>query len=177
MWIVSRLKHTSETRAVHCWKSLRWRVANRGRESMAGLDFTTTKVQFRQRLPSPRALHYRISSHAMDACQPTPAPAPPRRSPYNPLTWPLYLRVVLGVLFGLVLGAVFGTREILLGWTTTDLGVLAALYIQLLTTLRHAADFLCDCGGVRADAHFLRGMACGCLRFAASTSPWHLRLD
>lgn len=71
----------------------------------------------------------------MDACDPTPEPAPPTPSPYNPLTWPLYLRVVLGVVIGLVLGAVFGTREILLGWTTKDLGVLAALYIQLLTTL------------------------------------------
>jgi Na+/H+-dicarboxylate symporter len=47
----------------------------------------------------------------------------------------LYVRVALGVAVGVAIGSVCGTREIVLGWTTKDLGVLAALYIQLLTTL------------------------------------------
>lgn len=63
---------------------------------------------------------------------PSPALPRPRR---NPFTWPLYVRVALGVLLGVVIGATFKTSEIALGWTTKDLGVIASLYVQLLTTL------------------------------------------
>lgn len=67
---------------------------------------------------------------------------PPERNPWNPLTWPLYLRVALGVAVGAVVGSLCGTRDIVLGWTTNDFGVLAALYIQLLTTLATPLIFL-----------------------------------
>src|SRR4051812_30552619 len=72
--------------------------------------------------------------HAMDACD-SADETPPSRSPFHPLAWPLYVKVALGVAIGAVIGFVCKTDNILLGWTTKDLGVLAALYIQLLTTL------------------------------------------
>jgi len=53
----------------------------------------------------------------------------------RPLRWPLYIRVVLGVVLGTLLGLLFGSKEIVLGWTTAHLGVIAGLYIQLLTAL------------------------------------------
>lgn len=71
----------------------------------------------------------------MDACEPVSDVEPERGSPWNPWAWPLYGRVVIGVALGVAIGSVWGTREIALGWTTRDLGVIAALYIQLLTTL------------------------------------------
>lgn len=58
-----------------------------------------------------------------------------RTSRWNPWRWPLYLRVLLGVLLGLSVGTAFETREILAGWTTAELGIIAGIYIQLLTTL------------------------------------------
>jgi len=70
----------------------------------------------------------------VDDCDATPDPAPPQPR-WNPLTWPLYVRVAIGVVLGGLLGYVFKTNEIALGWTTGHLGVLATLYIQLLTTL------------------------------------------
>lgn len=51
------------------------------------------------------------------------------------LRWPLYLRVVLGVVLGATIGFTFGKSEIALGWTTADLGVLAGLYVQMLTAM------------------------------------------
>ena len=57
------------------------------------------------------------------------------RGTWNPLRWPLYLRVLLGVVLGTVIGMSFGTREIAFGWTTEHLGAIASLYIQLLTAL------------------------------------------
>lgn len=71
----------------------------------------------------------------MDAYEPQGDQPSAPRNPWNPLSWPLYVRVALGVVVGMVIGSVFGTREIVLGWTTKDLGVLAALYIQTLTAL------------------------------------------
>src|SRR5262245_18309124 len=63
-------------------------------------------------------------------------PASQRPIPaWNPLGWPLYLRVLLGVILGTVIGLAFGTREIAFGWTTAHLGTTAGLYIQPLTAL------------------------------------------
>lgn len=68
--------------------------------------------------------------------------APPTANRWNPLTWPLYLRVVLGVIIGAALGIVFKKEPIIGGWTNGDLGKLAALYIQLLTSLATPLIFL-----------------------------------
>jgi Na+/H+-dicarboxylate symporter len=54
---------------------------------------------------------------------------------YNPLRWPLYLRVLLGVAIGTAIGIKFGSGEIALGWTNEDLKDLGGLYIRLLTAL------------------------------------------
>jgi Na+/H+-dicarboxylate symporter len=59
----------------------------------------------------------------------SPAPA------WNPLRWPLPVRVLLGVVLGVALGVVFGRDEIALGWTNEDLARLGGLYIRLLTAL------------------------------------------
>ncbi|WP_437201332.1 dicarboxylate/amino acid:cation symporter [Planctomicrobium sp. SH664] len=48
---------------------------------------------------------------------------------------PLYIRVILGVIFGAILGFTFQQREILWGWTNADSGQVAGLYVQLLTAL------------------------------------------
>jgi DAACS family dicarboxylate/amino acid:cation (Na+ or H+) symporter len=56
-------------------------------------------------------------------------------SAYNPLCWPLYLRVIFGVAIGISLGIIFGGREIVFGWKNSDLAVLGGLYIRLLTAL------------------------------------------
>jgi DAACS family dicarboxylate/amino acid:cation (Na+ or H+) symporter len=68
------------------------------------------------------------------------APATP--APWNPLTWPLYLRVVLGVVIGAALGIGFQKEPIAFSWTNADLGKLATLYIQLLTSLATPLIFL-----------------------------------
>ena len=54
---------------------------------------------------------------------------------WNPLRWPLCLRVILGVATGATVGATFGDREIAFGWTNADLGTTADLYLRLLTTM------------------------------------------
>jgi len=59
----------------------------------------------------------------------SPAPA------WNPLRWPLPVRVLLGVVLGVALGAYFGPNEIALGWTNENLARLGGLYIRLLTAL------------------------------------------
>jgi Na+/H+-dicarboxylate symporter len=59
----------------------------------------------------------------------SPAPA------WNPLRWPLPIRVLLGVVLGVALGTCFGPNEIALGWTNEDLARLGGLYIRLLTAL------------------------------------------
>lgn len=53
----------------------------------------------------------------------------------NPLRWPLYVRVLLGVAIGTALGITFGSREILLGWRNNDLATIGGLYIRLLTAM------------------------------------------
>lgn len=68
------------------------------------------------------------------------APSPTIR--WNPLTWPLYLRVVLGVAIGALLGIWFKQAPIAFEWTNADLGKLATLYIQLLTSLATPLIFL-----------------------------------
>jgi Na+/H+-dicarboxylate symporter len=72
---------------------------------------------------------------------------PSNRLTWSPLTWPLYLRVLLGVITGALIGYYFhfqsnnladGTKlpvEIIWGWTTSHLGDIAKMYIDLLTTL------------------------------------------
>ena len=47
----------------------------------------------------------------------------------------MYLRVLAGVLVGAAIGLMFGLKDMALGWTTAELGVIANLYIQLLTAL------------------------------------------
>ncbi len=47
----------------------------------------------------------------------------------------MYLRVLAGVLLGAAIGFTFGTRPIVFGGTTAELGEIGGLYIQLLTTL------------------------------------------
>ncbi|MEO8498897.1 MAG: cation:dicarboxylase symporter family transporter, partial [Planctomycetota bacterium] len=71
-----------------------------------------------------------MTSHPTTSSEPTSRP-----SRWNPWRWPLYLRVLFGVLLGFAVGSLFETREIAAGWTTTHLGVIAGIYIQLLTTL------------------------------------------
>jgi Na+/H+-dicarboxylate symporter len=63
-------------------------------------------------------------------------------SPWWPHRWPLYIRVVLGVIAGTAIGLTFRTREIAAGWTTAHLGIIAGLYIQLLTALATPLIFL-----------------------------------
>ena len=58
-----------------------------------------------------------------------------RAATWNPLRWPLYVRVLLGVAIGTTLGVVFGSRDIVWGWSNDDLAVLGGLYIRLLTAL------------------------------------------
>jgi DAACS family dicarboxylate/amino acid:cation (Na+ or H+) symporter len=70
----------------------------------------------------------------MDETQEPPA-GQPQSGNWNPLRWPLYLRVLLGVAIGTAIGLLFGGREIAFGWTTAHLGQIAGLYIQLLTAL------------------------------------------
>lgn len=78
----------------------------------------------------------------MDECQPSNIE---KESAWNmsPLSWPLPVRVVLGVIIGAVVGyfcsdnvdGVLQPRNIAFGWTTAHLGEIAKLYIQLLTAL------------------------------------------
>jgi DAACS family dicarboxylate/amino acid:cation (Na+ or H+) symporter len=49
--------------------------------------------------------------------------------------WPLYLRILLGVVLGAALGASFGTRPIVHGFGTQDLGALGLLVVRLLKAL------------------------------------------
>lgn len=51
------------------------------------------------------------------------------------MRWPLYLRVLLGVVVGAALGYQFGQRPFLGGWSTVELARLGAIYIRLLTAL------------------------------------------
>lgn len=66
----------------------------------------------------------------------------PAAARWNPLAWPLYLRVVLGVVIGALLGIGFQKEPIAFGWSNADLGKLATLYIQLLTSLATPLIFL-----------------------------------
>src|SRR5215212_10230265 len=68
--------------------------------------------------------------------------ASPSANRWNPWGWPLYLRVVLGVAVGTVLGICFKKEPIAFGWTNADLGKIAGLYIQLLTSLATPLIFL-----------------------------------
>ena len=64
-------------------------------------------------------------------------PSPPASfsSVLAPWRWPMYLRVLAGVLLGAAIGFAFGAKPIAFGGTTAELGEIAGLYIQLLTTL------------------------------------------
>jgi DAACS family dicarboxylate/amino acid:cation (Na+ or H+) symporter len=55
---------------------------------------------------------------------------------------PLYVRLILGVIVGTTLGLVFGQNEIAFGWTNSHFGILAGLYIQLLTAMATPLIFL-----------------------------------
>ncbi len=59
----------------------------------------------------------------------------PSSSVWVPWRWPMYLRVLAGVLLGAAIGLTFGTRPIVFGGTTAELGEIGGLYIQLLTAL------------------------------------------
>ena len=79
--------------------------------------------------------------YPVDTTDPSPPPTP-RAFAGNPLTWPMYLRVLLGVVIGGALGLTFRAENIAFGWTTAHLGVLAGFYIQLLTALAIPLIFL-----------------------------------
>ena len=64
-----------------------------------------------------------------------PPSASPLSSAWAPWRWPMYLRVLAGVLLGAAIGLTFGTRPIAFGGTTAELGEIGGLYIQLLTAL------------------------------------------
>jgi len=49
--------------------------------------------------------------------------------------WPLYLRILLGVIVGAAMGAFFRNEPILFGWTNADSGVVAGFYVQILTAM------------------------------------------
>jgi DAACS family dicarboxylate/amino acid:cation (Na+ or H+) symporter len=55
---------------------------------------------------------------------------------------PLYVRLIFGVIVGAALGLVFGKDEIAFGWTNSHFGILAGLYIQLLTAMATPLIFL-----------------------------------
>jgi DAACS family dicarboxylate/amino acid:cation (Na+ or H+) symporter len=55
---------------------------------------------------------------------------------------PLYVRLILGVIVGAALGLIFGQDEIAFGWTNSHFGILAGLYIQLLTAMATPLIFL-----------------------------------
>jgi Na+/H+-dicarboxylate symporter len=80
-----------------------------------------------------------------------PNDEPSRPVSWSPLTWPLYVRVLLGVILGATVGFAFPAvrmtdgqadpdgsltpQVIAFGWTTADLGSIASMYIDLLTAL------------------------------------------
>jgi Na+/H+-dicarboxylate symporter len=70
------------------------------------------------------------------------SPEGSKRSLWRPSRWPLYVRVLLGVIAGTSLGSIFGKKEIAGGWTNADLGVIAGLYIQVLTALATPLIFI-----------------------------------
>ena len=78
----------------------------------------------------------------MDECPPKPkSPAPAN---WSPLSWPLPLRVVIGVVLGANIGyftsdilpsGAMEPRDLGFGWKNSHLGEIARLYIQILTAL------------------------------------------
>lgn len=70
----------------------------------------------------------------MDDCKPSKSDEQSGAN-WSPLSWPLPLRVVLGVIIGALVGYFCADRDIGFGWTTVHLGEIAKLYIQLLTAL------------------------------------------
>jgi Na+/H+-dicarboxylate symporter len=70
----------------------------------------------------------------LDECQPSKIDERPAWH-WSPLSWPLPLRVVLGVIIGALVGYFCADRNIAFGWSTVHLGEIAKLYIQLLTAL------------------------------------------
>lgn len=87
----------------------------------------------------------------MSAREPLTAGSVNRGGILSPLTWPLYVRVLLGVILGTIIGLKFSSqrltagqldpngtltpREVAFTWTTADLGSIASMYIDLLTAL------------------------------------------
>lgn len=63
-------------------------------------------------------------------------------SVWSPFAWPLYVRVLLGVAIGTAVGLFFGEREVAFGWKNSHAGIVAGLYIQLLTALATPLIFL-----------------------------------
>lgn len=61
--------------------------------------------------------------------------APAEGRSFNPLRWPLYVRVMLGVAIGSLLGWKFGERPYLGAWGNAELGALGLLFIDVLKAL------------------------------------------
>jgi DAACS family dicarboxylate/amino acid:cation (Na+ or H+) symporter len=55
---------------------------------------------------------------------------------------PLYLRVLVGVIVGAAIGMALGKQEFAFGWTTAHFGVIAGLYVQVLTAMAIPLIFL-----------------------------------
>lgn len=74
------------------------------------------------------------------ACPPgetPPAAAAPRRT-----KWPLFVRILIGLVIGVAIGEFFGRKPILFGWNYQDNKTLAGLYVDVLTMLATPLVFL-----------------------------------
>jgi Na+/H+-dicarboxylate symporter len=69
-------------------------------------------------------------------------PSPLNQFSWSPLRWPLYVRVLIGVVTGTAIGYHFGKNDIFLGWNASHLSQIASLYVRLLTALATPLIFL-----------------------------------